>query len=151
MKEQMVKEYEKYSKADSYVFGFARRGRVFAVKASFEKVASLTRECSGSSSRGGYQQVRIYISSLEQALLIANGQAEDIGAEEELSADKRYNKGVNFERMVVESYGLKWQGKDKVPFWVAGDFEVNGKQVQVKFQGAELTNERALQSAKAAC
>ena len=50
----------------------------------------------------------------------------------------------NFERELTERWTSETWVKDSVPFWVAGDMRVDGVEVQVKLDGAELTNERTL-------
>lgn len=56
-----------------------------------------------------------------------------------------YNKGDHFERAVKELLtGEEWH-KNKDPFWTGGDVRINGVEVQVKFNSAELTNENTLQ------
>ena len=57
--------------------------------------------------------------------------------------DNKYNRGKCFEKFVFEINSQIWK-KDSTPFNVAGDIEIAGKQVQIKFDGAELTNEKIL-------
>ena len=35
---------------------------------------------------------------------------------------------------------------DSIPFYVQGDINVNGEEIQIKFDTAELTNERCLKN-----
>ena len=56
----------------------------------------------------------------------------------------KYNKGENFERIITELLTGETWVKDSVPFNVAGDIVVNGENIQIKFDGAEITNERLL-------
>ncbi len=56
----------------------------------------------------------------------------------------KYNRGVEFERIISEMNGQAFRGKDNVPFYVEGDLEINGKQVQIKFNGAQIVAERTL-------
>ena len=58
--------------------------------------------------------------------------------------EEKYNKGECFERVITETLTGETWVKDSVPFNVAGDITLNGEQVQIKFDGAELTNERTL-------
>ena len=49
-----------------------------------------------------------------------------------------------FEKIITEQFaGEKW-AKDSVPFFVDGDATINGVKVQIKLNGAELTNEKIL-------
>ena len=67
-----------------------------------------------------------------------------LGGEELLIGD--YNKGVEFERLISEINGIEYRGKDSVGFWVEGDVEIDGKQVQVKMNGAQIVVERTLKN-----
>ena len=60
----------------------------------------------------------------------------------------RYNKGVEFERLISELNGQEFRGKKNVGFWVEGDLEINGKQVQIKFNGAQIVVEKTLERLK---
>ena len=144
----IVTEYGKHSKAHSYILGFERKGNLYAVKMGFEE---LTMSIRYTVSSRGNEQARIYISSENRKAYIASGRAVIIAKAEELEADSKHNKGDNFERIVSESYGIAWTGKNSVPFWVAGDINVNGEEIQVKLQGGELTNSKAIESAQLAC
>lgn len=144
----MVTEYGKYSKAHSYIVGFERKGNLYAVKMSF---VELTNSIRYTVSSRGNEQVRIYMTSEQRKAYIMNGRAVVIAKADELEADSKHNKGDNFERIVSESYGIAWTGKNSVPFWVAGDINVNGEEIQIKLQGGELTNSKAIESAQLAC
>jgi hypothetical protein len=49
-----------------------------------------------------------------------------------------------FEKVITETFTNEKWVKDSVPFFVAGDATINGEQVQIKLNGAELTNEKIL-------
>ena len=95
-----------------------------------------------SSKRGGFAKIRIKLTAKDRAELSAT--AELLGAEDLLMKDSAHNKGENFERELTERWTSETWVKDSVPFWVAGDIRVDGIEVQVKLDGAELTNERTL-------
>lgn len=143
---ELLNRYNEIAGAHAYYIGFARHSVVYAVKTDFGTVCRHVRESRTSSKRGACKQVKIYISSADQQRYIMNGQAVAIGTEDELAGNK-YNKGDNFERLVCKWFGLGWE-KNSTPWYMGGDLEVNGEQVQVKFQGAELTNENTLARAE---
>ena len=84
----------------------------------------------------------IKLTAKDRAELSAT--AELIGSEDLLMKDSAHNKGENFERELTERWTSETWVKDSIPFWVAGDIRVDGVEVQVKLDGAELTNERTL-------
>jgi hypothetical protein len=73
--------------------------------------------------------------------LIRKG-AQVIGDEDMLVGE--YNKGVEFERIISEMNGVEYRGKDSVPFYEAGDLNADGKEIQIKFNGAQIVVERTL-------
>ena len=86
----------------------------------------------------------------EQAIIfIHSGKAVRLCSVEELKADAKHNAGENFERIITETLTDELWVKDSVPFWVKGDINVNGEEIQIKLDGAELTNEKTLARAEA--
>lgn len=69
-----------------------------------------------------------------------------LGSAEMLKAEK-YNKGEIFEKLVTEYFGQVWE-KDNIPFWVQGDIEINGKQIQIKLDSATLMNTKQIAKLK---
>ena len=141
--EEMVAMYHKHSAAQSYILGFTRDSVVYMVELAFSELARYFKADHMSSKRGGYNKIRIRLGKLDKIELVSSGKAIALAAENELKADSHHNVGENYERLVTEHYGKTWE-KDSVPFWVAGDITVDGKEIQIKFDGAELTNEKTL-------
>ena len=54
------------------------------------------------------------------------------------------NRGDGFEKVIVERYTAEKWARNSVPFFKAGDATINGEEVQIKLNGAELTNEKIL-------
>jgi hypothetical protein len=98
-----------------------------------------------SSKKGGKQKLQLRLTKPLQLQLIRKG-AECIGDESLLQGE--YNKGVEFERIISERNGVEYRGKDSVGFWVAGDVIVNGRQCQVKLNGAQIVVETTLENLK---
>ena len=139
---EMMNAYSARSAAHTYALGFVEGHNLYAVKLSFTELARFFKLDRASSKRGGFAKIRIKLTAKDRAELSAT--AELIGAESLLTADSKHNKGENFERELTERWTSETWVKDSVPFWVAGDIRVNGVEIQVKLDGAELTNERTL-------
>ena len=140
---QIQRRYNRTTAADVVWVGFARQGKLY--KAEFTHLPrKYMRLTHASSARGGYAKIKVYIPTAECDKLIRRGKAVCVGKEEDLYLDPSHNRGENFERIITEMYTDEKWVKDSVPYWVAGDIEYNGLQVQIKFVGAELTNERTL-------
>ena len=138
----LLTAYNKNSAAHTYYFGFIFAGLLYAVCGmTFEEIAALCRMDRASTSKGGFRKIRIRATAAQCAALIPH--ALLIGSADLLN-DPKWNKGEMFEKIITEMFtGEKWQ-KDSVPFFVAGDAVINGENVQIKLNQAELTNEKIL-------
>ena len=141
-KTEMENAYNALSASHVYALGFTCGGNLYATKLSFAELSKFFKLDRASSKRGGFAKIRIKLTSKDRAELSET--AELIGAESLLIADPAHNKGENFERELTERWTAETWVKDSVPFWVSGDITVNGEEVQVKLDGAELTNEKTL-------
>ena len=141
-KTEMMTAYEALTASHVYALGFVHGGLLYAQKLTFAELSEFFKLDRASSKRGGFAKIRIKLTSADRAKLSAT--AELIGAESLLTADPKHNKGENFERELTERWTAETWVKDSVPFWVKGDITVNGEEIQVKLDGAELTNEKIL-------
>ena len=141
---EMIRRYEALSAAAAYIIGFVQNGLLYYILTA-EIADDFLKLDHMSSKRGGWAKIRVKLSAANRKALIANGQAVLLGAAADLlnTADK-YNKGERFERVITETLTAEKWVKDSVPFNVAGDITLNGQQVQIKLDGAELTNEKTL-------
>ena len=140
--QEMITRYNERSAAHTYALGFVQDGDLYAAKLTFAELSRFFKLDRASSKRGGFAKIRIKLTAKDRAELSAT--AELLGAEDLLMKDSAHNKGENFERELTERWTSETWVKDSVPFWVAGDIRVDGVEVQVKLDGAELTNERTL-------
>lgn len=140
---EMIARYNALAIATAYIIGFVLNGMLYYTMS--EHIAdNFLKFDRMSSKRGGWAKIRVKLSSADRKALVACGQAIMIGSADLLDTEDKYNKGERFERIITETLtGEKWV-KDSVPFNVAGDITLNGEEVQIKFDGAELTNERTL-------
>ena len=143
-KATMIKNYRKFSAATAYILGFVYKHEVYMIEVN-EIMPRYMRVEHESSKKGGCAklQLRLTVTYMEQ--LIRKG-AEKIGSENILIGE--YNKGVEFERLVHERNGIEFKGKDNVPFYIQGDINLNGKEIQIKFNGAQVVVERTLEKLK---
>jgi hypothetical protein len=139
---EMKVAYCARSAAHKYALGFVFDGNLYVITLSFAELSRFFKLDRASSKRGGFAKIRIKLTSAERAEL--SEVAEYLGAEDLLTKDSAHNKGENFERELTERWTAEEWVKDSVPFWVKGDITVNGEEIQVKLDGAELTNERTL-------
>jgi hypothetical protein len=139
---EMMNAYNARSASHTYALGFVCGGKLYAQKLSFAELSKYFKLDRASSKRGGFAKIRIKLSSAQRAELSQT--AEVLGAESLLTKDTAHNKGENFERELTERWTSETWVKDSIPFWMAGDIKVDGVEIQVKLDGAELTNEKLL-------
>jgi len=148
-REEMVKVYESLAAAHKYIVGFTLANRLYYMVYSGMIADDMLKLDKAAESKGGMNKVRVRVSAKLRNMLVHSGKAVYVGSADLLEGNDKYNKGERFERVITELLtGKKWE-KDSVPFNVAGDINWNGEEVQIKFDGAELTNERTLTRAMA--
>lgn len=139
---EMTTTYRAHSAAHLYALGFTHDHALYVAKLSFDELSRYFKLDHTSAKRGGYAKIRIRMTAADRAELRAK--AEMLGTDDLLTKDPAHNKGENFERELTERWTGETWVKDSVPFWVAGDIRVDGIEIQIKLDGAELTNERTL-------
>lgn len=139
----MIARYDALAAATAYIVGFILNGMLYYTMTAHIDPAFLKLDRM-SSKRGGWAKIRVKLTAADRKALVACGKAILIGSAALLETDDRYNKGERFERVITETLTTEKWAKDSVPFNVAGDITLNGQEVQIKFDGAELTNERIL-------
>lgn len=148
-REEMINAYAALAAAHKYIVGFTSANTLYYVVESGMINDKALKADRAAQSKGGMLKIRVRVNAMLKAMWINTGKAVAIGAASLLDSDDKYNKGERFERIITELLTDETWTKDNVPFNVAGDIEWNGEQVQIKLDGAELTNERTLMRAKA--
>lgn len=140
---EMIARYNALAAATAYIVGFVLDGLLYYTMSAHiaDEFLKLDRM---SSKRGGWAKIRVKLTASDRKGLVMGGKAVLIGSADLLNTADKYNKGERFERIITETLTGETWVKDSVPFNVAGDITLNGEQVQIKFDGAELTNERML-------
>ena len=138
----MTETYNKNSAAHIYYFGFVLAGLLYVVTGmTFAELSAYFKMDRASSARGGFAKVRIRATAADLKALLPK--AVLLGSED-LLTEVTANRGDGFERVIVERYTTEKWVKNSVPFFKAGDATINGEEVQIKLNGAELTNEKIL-------
>lgn len=140
----MVVKYVKMAYAHRYIWGFAYQGNIYMAFTKANMVKDLC--CLDRASRGQGFSLRFKPNKAQKLLLLTNAIVLcSVKYFEEMVSASKYNKGEIFEKMVSEYYGIEWT-KDRVPFTVGGDIEINGIPYQIKFERATFCNEKSLAS-----
>lgn len=141
VKRTMMKWYEKFSAADGYIIGFVMDKMLYMVEMEHIAPRFLNVE---EASRNQGDNLRLRLKKAQKQSLAKK--AICLGSADVLTADK-YNKGENFEKVVTEYYGQEWE-KDTIPFYMQGDINVNGRELQIKLDSATLANSKMLEKLK---
>ena len=139
-KATMIRQYRRFSAAEAYVLGFEYNKVIYAVMVD-EIMPRFMRVEHESTKKGGAAKLQLRITKPLKEQLLRKG-AVALGSADILVGE--YNRGVEFERIISEMNGHTFRGKENVGFWVEGDVEIDGKQVQVKFNGAQIVVEKTL-------
>lgn len=141
----ILQDYNDTAATETYCNGFTWRHVVYGFIHRGPWPREWTRETPSSR---GIPALRVYFRKEVKQALIAAGIAKPIGPETEVLTGPG-NAGEQWEHYIFRRHGRAWH-RDKTPYWVAGDIEINGEQVQVKFHNATLTNAATVEKAKAA-
>lgn len=142
----MITLYHMLSASTLYFFGFMLNGQVYAYTAHVLPRSVLRIE-KGSEKNGGYTQVKFRPTVAWKTFMVESGRAVWVASEADFMALEPTNKGHKFEKWVTETYTDEIWVRDTVRFDKAGDVIINGENVQVKFEKAEVINEGSLRNA----
>lgn len=139
-KETMIKNYRKFSAADAYILGFEYKHIIYMVMVDeiMPRYMKVERE---STKKGGKKKLQLRLCKQYKEQLLRKG-AIALGDESILNG--AYNKGVEFERLIFNRYNQEFRGKENIGFWKEGDIEIDGKQIQIKLNGAQIVVENTL-------
>lgn len=143
-KNTMIRNYRKFSIADSYILGFIYDKMLYMLEVAEIAPRFLNVE---EASRNQGENLRLRLKKAHKASLMKK-QPICLGSADCLNAEK-YNKGEIFEKLVTEYFGQVWK-KDTVPFYKDGDITVNGKKIQIKLDSATLMNTKQIKNIKKA-
>lgn len=136
----MIATYATNSAADEYWFGFVVDGLAYVVpNIAWATLTSFFKPGYTSHKKGHKFVLRVKASAEECRALIPS--AVCLGAESVLT-ERVANKGDGLEIILTERYTPEqWVKHDSAKFFERGDLRIDGKEVQVKFNGATLTTE----------
>lgn len=141
-KTSMIKTYRQFSAADNYILGFIYEKMLYMVRVAEIMPRYLNVE---EASRNQGENLRLRLKKAHKKQLLKKAPI-CLGSADCLN-DSKYNKGEIFEKLVTEYYGQIWR-KDTTPFWVQGDININGEEVQIKLDSATLMNTKQMAKLK---
>ena len=144
-KDFWLNEYEKFSGCTHYEIYFIFKNNLFKIemKKLDNEIVKIGRE---SSSKGGWEKLRLQISSAKKQQWIIEGKAKQIMTSEKFIAiaqENGLNKGQTCEYLSAKARKQEYK-LDNVRFDKAGDVNLKRKKIQVKFENASLTQLRTI-------
>ena len=141
--QEMMNVYNARSAAHTYLLGFIYEHMLYAAYLNFAELSHYFKFDRMSSKRGGWAKIRIRMTAAQKLEL--STKAELLGSETILDRHTGIkNRGHQFEKEMTERLTDEVWKADDIPFYVQGDIKVNGEEIQIKFDSAELTNEMTI-------
>lgn len=150
---EWVNRYLNTSKADCTIWGFEYDGYVWAFEPSKDTIIERARITRASTKKGGGEKLALNkLTTVQRQALTVSGIAKVICTVASLEKEaKEYglNKGCAFEQIIslMNGQGLYKKG-DRRGYWECGDVVIEGKQVQVKFEQASLSEFKTIEKAE---
>lgn len=140
-----LKQYEDFSGCTHYEIYFIYRNKLYKIelKKLDPEIVKIGRE---SSSKGGWEKLRLQISSAKKQQWIIEGKAKLVMTSEKFLAiaqEKGLNKGQTCEYLSAKARKQEYK-LDNVRFDKSGDVNLKRKKIQVKFENASLTQLRTI-------
>lgn len=142
---EMRKAYRELNGADAIMLCVRVRDDVWARFYTFEEAERFYSDDTTSADKGRQQQIRFRPNTKQKAMIKAG--AFILCKWADIEAQGLHNNGDAVEKYCVETYEHRAWVKNSTPWWVAGDCHILGRDVQIKFEGGEVTTEQAAQRA----
>lgn len=147
VKNMILNHYIKNSASKNYIVGVNMNGSIYMIHITDDDLKDITTlERAGHNN--GYalkykpnNKIRTYLLSKGATVLCSTLYFE------QLVKTSKYNKGEVFERLVTEWYGQEWH-KDNINYRAQGDINVNGIEIQIKYEKASFISEGQIEREK---
>lgn len=140
-----LKLYEENNGCNCYEIYFNFRHTIYKIELK-ELDATMVKIGRESSSKGGYEKLRLNITSSQKQAWLMSGKAKKLMTEEELnqlSEKLELNKGQACEYLSAKARHQSYE-LDSTRFDKAGDINLKRKKIQVKYENASLTQLRTI-------
>lgn len=141
---QLIQIYDRNQSTHDYIIGVKVESTVYACYCTSAILPLITKLKKASRNNG--MALRFIPNDKQRAYIMKNSWRVEVLCSAEYLEDvahnvgKQVNRGTAFEKIFTESKGQHWE-KDSVKFTECGDIELDGKQYQIKYEGASFINE----------
>lgn len=131
-----IRYYRKYSAAEQYIVGFLYKKNLYAIQVNELMPRWLEMK---PESKGHAEKLQMNLKQKHKEELIKKGATQICTEQEFLEMNTIHNKGFTFEKLVFElnGQGESWS-RDNIGFEVQGDINIDGMEIQIKFQNAQI-------------
>ena len=131
-----IRYYRKYTGAEQYIIGFLHQHILWAIQVEEIMPRYMTMKAE---SKGHAEKLQMDLKAKHKKELIKKGATPLCTEEEFLAMNDMHNKGFTFERYIFElnGQGETW-ARNNVGFEKCGDININGAEIQIKFQNAQI-------------
>lgn len=132
-----IRYYRKYDGSQGYIIGFTYKKKTYMARIEGHLMPRFLKMGKQASSKGGHEKLDLYLNEELKEELIRKGAVEIDFTKTKGQVDGK-NNGRRFEMFVQNYYDATVRDWDETGFWVGGDLTIDGKEYQVKFEGAQI-------------
>ena len=141
----LLRSYEAHTASEMVCVGFIYKKRAYyafipKVKPSWCRLY----KASGSNvnkTTGSFVKVNMVLNNPEKEYILSHYDCIEF---DPAILKVEENRGKSFEKFITETYTDEVWKADRIGFWVQGDVRINGKEVQIKFAGAQIVTEQTI-------
>lgn len=136
----LMKKYNTYCKADYTVIYFTYKKMLYRV--ALDYIPFYMVKITYSSHKNGHKpKLQLNLNNDLKRYILKYYTVECLGYTHKiLNKNSKYNNGYQVQRLEgIKQHDRIYKQHDSIPFWIAGDItDINGMQVQVKYQNAQI-------------
>lgn len=131
-----IKNYRKFTGAEKYIVGFIYKHNLYIITVDELMPRWMTMK---EASERHAEKLQMALKAKHKKELVNKGAQMICSEAEFLAMNDLKNKGFTFERLVftLNGQGEQWS-RDNVRFDKCGDINIDGTEIQVKFENAQI-------------
>jgi hypothetical protein len=133
-KSTALANYRKFTASQGYIIGFIHNHQLYMIRVDDLKPRWLTMM---SATEHHQEKLQMNLKAKHKKQLINKGAMVICSEAEFLEQNTIHNKGYTFERIVFEMNGKEWK-RDNTRFDKQGDIRIDGMEIQIKFENAQV-------------
>lgn len=131
---KMCRLYRRHSKAQGYIIGFIYNEQLYIYNATTLKNKWLKIAYASGSHK---PKIQMQLNNTHKIEMINQGATAIMQVNDFLNINA-LNNGWRLEQVIYQLNGIAYKGQDKIPFYQGGDITLNGIEIQIKFENAQI-------------